>query len=333
MKRIILLMLAISCSVFHSHNAIARYNQVSTKNDHFDSVLRNIQRELKNRDYIESILPHDFSYLAQLISYGHKTHQPQNYIKSVFKVFSNTLKRTDYINAYAFDNFLAQMPDMLLPYFTPYKAQVVLRKVNINTMDLYERLNESINTLMFSRFSGEFNKFKQNPDQFLNTLSSSIMELAQEEIETESLRQTVLRFLELSLGKLIWSPEDNEIVWKSVKNIAHRLARLVECNIIDDVSDLDDMFRTLIHRFCLFLDITGDQLPLSLYEAIKRDIESQELLLLNLEDQEPLLESKTECLAYSVVANEKRRRAVEEAQQQAALESDDESETTEEAAA
>ena len=62
-------------------------------------------------------------------------------------------------------------------------------------------------------------------------------------------------FLEIAMAKLIWSPEEHEKIWENVKAISRQLEVLIQHNILNDANDLDDLYWTLIHRFCFFLEI------------------------------------------------------------------------------
>lgn len=129
------------------------------------------------------------------------------------------------------------------------------------------------------------------------------------ETTNQELRKTLLVFLEMNISKLVWSPEDGKDTWESVKTIAHNITRLIEHNVIDDPDDLNDLFITLIERYCFFLDITSADLSLDFYQTVKKDISSQSLLLLELEEQEDYITSKSEILLHSLTKAEAGARA------------------------
>jgi len=111
------------------------------------------------------------------------------------------------------------------------------------------------------------------------------------------------------LSKLVWSPEDGEKTWNSVKDISYQLATLVDNNILVDINDLDDLFWTLTYRYCYFLEIAGSDLPLEFFEKVKNDITAQELLFLELEEEDNLFESKASYLTRSLFQAEVKSRA------------------------
>ncbi len=302
MKRIIFLLLACAYNTIHSHNANGGLYQESSKNRE-DSVSRSILHAINSREYIEHFFPHNLTHVLELVEHGTRTNQPHYYVRSVFKVFNDILKRTEFINACAFEHLLSKFPISLNPFFIPYKAQQLLRHINVVSLDLYDRFNESINAFLYNKFSAEWDLFRKSPESFLNSVAHAVTDIAKEEIEMEALRQSIMQFIELGISKLVWPLEDQDQIWNSVKNIANRLADLVEYNIISDVYELDSVYRTLVHRFCYFINITGDQLNDVFYENIKQDILNKDLLLFSLENQEPLLESRASCLHRVIEQN------------------------------
>jgi hypothetical protein len=255
--------------------------------------------------YSSDILPHDFSHFIQLLQHSKSmTHHRRAYIKSVVKLFGNKIKGAQYINAYAFSLMLDQLPDQLEEFFS-------LKRCLDPT-----RSTKKVYTILEQTFLNKFDQFKEKPREFLDTLSHEIIEslekdteLIAEDISLEQLRQSVVRFLEACVGKLVWSPEDHEAIWDSVKKISQQLEVLIDRNILTDASDLDDLYWSLIHRFCFFVDITGSDLPLEFYEKIRNDIASQQILLLELEEQEKSIEPKISHLKRALLNGEAKKRA------------------------
>lgn len=243
--------------------------------------------------YGADFLPNNFCHLIQLLEYGKQTHQKKAFAKSVIRLFNNKLKSSSYINAYAFTELLEKLPNLLSDLFIVYKSGGFL-----------ESLKTSIYTLLYKSFKSDFDTFKSNPTNFLDILSQEVVNTIQEkniaETSEQELRTVLLVFLELNINKLVWSPEDGKSTWESVKTIAQHLTQLVEYNIFDDPDYLNDMFLTLIERYCFFLDLTSTDLSLNFYEAVKNDLANQPLLLLELEEQENYITPKREILMRGI---------------------------------
>ncbi|HZW61494.1 MAG TPA: hypothetical protein VFF04_04690 [Candidatus Babeliales bacterium] len=244
--------------------------------------------------YAQEVLPNFFSHIVQFLEHGKKTKQSKAYTQSVVRLFANKLKGCQYVNAHAFGNLLGQLPALLEGHF------LVQRSTDMHL------LQDKINKLLYEQFKTKFSTFQSNPTAFFNELTQDICQtLSQQhqdlgEITVEELRKSILIFIEVGLNKLIWSPEDQLDTWRAVKSISEQLAALMECNIIADPDDLNGLFVSLLERYCLFIDIAGDDLSNSFYEEVKSDIASTSLLLLELEEQEQLIESKRERLLQAI---------------------------------
>lgn len=273
-------------------------------------ALQALQDELKNPRYVKEILPNDFSYLKQLLEYNKQTDQPRTFTRSVFKLFTNLVKGVRYINAYAFSDLLEHMPTLLQKSFVMYRTENLLRNVTIYELDACDRFKKSVSTLLISSFNNNYQEFKKNPQGFLDTLSNEILDLNEEETKVELLRQSVIRFLEIALNKLVWSVEDKEESWNSVKKISNQLAGFMDKAILCDVNDLDDLYWTLVHRYCYFLELNSSEFTLEFYEKIKADISTSHCLMLELEEQDSFIEKKSSVFLKTIMANEAHQRAL-----------------------
>ncbi len=268
--------------------------------------IRDFLQSVYNRqEYIE-ILPNNLSHFIQFLQHGKKTHQTRGFAKSVIKLFSNKLKAVQYINAYAFSLTLAELPNLLEEHFSHKRT---------TALDTYK---ETINSILYSTFLSKYDFFKKNPKDFFDSLSLEILNtiendlpIIHEDISCDELRQTLVRFLEISLGKLIWNPSEHEKIWDNFKTISRQFEQLMEHNIINDANDIDDLYWSLIHRFCFFLEVAAPELPVEFYEAIKNDLATQQLLLLELEEQEELIETKGNYLMQAILQGQAKKQAAD----------------------
>ncbi len=268
-----------------------------------------IQSDLRSPEYVSDVLGGNFDYFIQLLEHGKTTNQSRAYTRSVVKLFSNLLKGTQWVNAYAFSDLLTQLPDLIKDNFVLYRTNIILRNVALTDADTLDRFNASVTTLLYTKFNNEYDSFRKDPAAFLDEITYQIIEIAQEEVTIEQLRQNLIRFLEIAIGKLVWSPKDEIKTWHSVKKIALQLANLMESNILDDTNDLDDLYWSLIHRYCFLLDINATEMPVSFYEEIQQDLIAQQPLLVSLEEQEEFIERKAECLIRTLARSKAKRSA------------------------
>ncbi len=251
-----------------------------------------------SRDY----LPHNFSHFIQMLNEGINNNLGIMYVESVIRMFINKEKTTAYISAYAFSDMLEYLPTL--------KAYCL----TCSEQTLFDQAKDIIKDILYSFFLTKFSFFKTDPDEFFTEISEEIVATLHQQnvmhsnVEKEELRQTLIRFLEIGLMKLIWSPEDQEDIWDSVKKIADQLTKLYESNIINE-DELDDLFKSLLESFNKFLELAGSELSLEVLNSIKEDISSGELLLFELDEQEDFLETKAERLACAIMHTEAKVRA------------------------
>lgn len=288
-----LLVILICISFWNSTHPVEEYHYTTDFHKPVTCSPSGIQQFLTSTynqlSYGADFLPNNFCHFIQLLEYGKHTHQKKAFAKSVVRLLNNKLKSSQYINAYAFAQLLEKLPNLLGDYFIIYKSS-----------GLFESLKNSIYTMLYKAFKSDFDTFKSNPTNFLDALSQEVVNTIQEkniaEASEQELRKVLLVFLEMSLNKLVWSPEDGVNTWDSVKTIAQYLTQLVEHNIFDDPDDLNDLFLTLVERYCFFMDLTSTDLSPSFYETVKNDIANQSLLLLELEEQEDYITPKRQIL-------------------------------------
>lgn len=316
MKRqnICFLLLLFFCTPILAKMAVQK-DEIINQQPVSNQLLETISIDLADPNYRQHILPNNFSYLMQLLEYGSKTGQSREYAQNVISLFSKLLKGSEYANSYKFSELLNQFPDHLKHYFSGYKLESQSQLILANDLDMLERLEQTVTSIVYNKFAKDFASCKSNPEQFLKDLSHRIVQATSQEVNMEQLRQMVIRFLEVGLSKLVWSPRDEEKSWESVKAISHQLAKLMEYNIIDDINDIDELFWTLVHRYRYFLELHSTDMPLTFYHQIRKDIQNQKLILFELEEQESFLQTKASCLLGTVIAQEAKKRAFDYQQQ------------------
>lgn len=268
-----------------------------------------LKEEMRRPEYAQEILPNNFTHVIQLLDYGTKTDQPRAYAQLVLRRMTNVLKSAHYVNAHAAQQLIAQLATALEPYIVSHRYRAFLGGKAVADFDMLERFNTCVTYHLYKKFSTEYESFKNDPGNFLDALSVDIMHIAQEETSIEQLRQTTYRFLEVMLSKMIWSPEEGQATWRTVKIIADQLAGLMEVNAIDNLEDLDDLYRTLVYRFCYFIDLTAPSLDAEFYQIVREDLKNGSLLFLETEDEDPCIETKAEVLHRTILTGQAKRHA------------------------
>jgi len=313
-KQFSFLFLFLFCLIF-TYNAKSRDNQlhnyiVYTNSDleslyapviFSSSGIKHFFSDTFNRyEYAQEVLPNDFSHLIQWLDRSSKNikndsassrseirkslKKARAHAKGVIRVFKNKMHACPYLNAYAFDDMLLQVVEVLDPL------------MNASFLKDFDDPAVQVYNILYSSFSENFSFFKRQPRQFLNDISLSLVKELNEyyipDASVEELRSLFTRFLEIGLAKLVWHPEDDYKTWESVKSISDHLADLVEFGILEDIEDLNDLYISLLERYIFFLDIGNNQLSCDFYVRVKEDIACNSTILLELEEQEVFLETK-----------------------------------------
>jgi hypothetical protein len=263
-----------------------------------ESVSRFLTRIYNHRHYGEKFLAFNFTHMQTLLSYTRESIQPRAYIKMVLKLFSQKLKSATFVNSYALLQLVNQLPELLKSY--------CLKQSDQSAKDQFKKC-------LYDFFLHNFKDLKKDPERSLNSLTDTIYKISvtqsDKDISVAELQQCIAQFLEISLNKLIWSPVDNKDVWDSVKNIALSLELLLHSNAIANTESLDELYWSLIYRFCYFLEIAGTELHQSAYEIIVSDLNSQKLSLWKLEERDAFITPKELYLKQRVFEAEVRSRA------------------------
>jgi len=288
----------------NAHSFQVKNNSVSSQTN----LLCSLQNEFKNPLYCKEVLPYNFSHLTDLLAFGNNTQQSPAYLRSVIKTFSHLLKQTHYINAYAFSDFLEKLSPLTQPYFALPVSRSYINNTALYDAHMFDRFKCTVNSLLYTKFSSDYESFKQDPGKFLENLSSDILSLAQEEVMREQSRQDLIRFLDIALSKLIWCPTEQEKTWDITKKITVQLAELVEKNILEDANDLDYLYWTILTRFGYFIEISTTDLTPTFFQTLKNDLLSRETILFELEEQDNLVESKKSYMQRTLFESEAQAR-------------------------
>jgi len=266
-----------------------------------------LKHTYNNNLYINHFLPLNFSHIITLLSYSSQNEFPREYISKILSLFSKKLKATNYINIYAFIELLENMLSILKEY---------------SKDDDIENKKDIIKTSIYVYLSNNFNLFKQDPYKALDEISNDIYQKLYQNNDTlkdeysqnydillSRFQLNIFNFIDLCLNKIIWAHQDQEEVWNSVKYISLILKNYFEFNIIPDIDLLDELYWSITHRFCYFLDIAGSELNKEFYDLIYKDIESLNCELFNLEESEEYIKTKLDYIKEFLIIAEAKANA------------------------
>ena len=282
----------------------AQNAQGSSVNIHQQSLLHHLNDE----EFVQDILPNNFSCLTQLLQ---KKGKSRDYADAILRLVGDKLKGVEYTNPQAVGGMLDGFTKYMPSYFTMPQTKNYIQGDVLAELDMLDRFTQTVNNFLYGQFLNDYDTFKADPIQFLKLLSKEIGDVAHEELSMAQLRATIVRFLDTTMTRLVWHPQEPEHSWEAVKDISNKLATLVDSNVIDSLDDLNSLYWTLLHRYCYFIKLFGPSLPVSLYATIHNDIQSQKLLFLELEEQEEWLTTKADHLEKIITTAEAKSRAYE----------------------
>ncbi|KKP28587.1 MAG: hypothetical protein UR12_C0017G0015 [candidate division TM6 bacterium GW2011_GWF2_30_66] len=270
--------------------------------------LNSFFENIYNKDwYADEFLPKNFLHMTQFLQYGKNSQQSGAFLKSVLMLFSNKLKAATCINSYAFLELLEIMPELIDQYF---KAPEI---------NIFEQNKSLISDLMYNNFLNNFNNFTKDPKFFLDNMSDNILaslktnsyitETIDTHVDIEHLRQTICKFLELSIGKLVWAPQDHKNIWNLFYKTSKSIENFSNKKIIDDLDNLNCIYWSLIHRFCDFLKLTGNELPIEFYVNFNNKILSSQLSMFQIDEQEIAITSKETHIIQSLLTAQAKAQA------------------------
>lgn len=221
-----------------------------------------------------------------------------------FRLFYNKIKASELVDDTMLNQILPCFPKHLDRLF--YSKDRDAKKINLTF------IKQNLESTLLKKITEELPEFESKPDAFTQALANEIITFIKKETDRaekslskfesrERLRQMIIRFLELSLSKLIWNPKAPESVWQSFLLLANNLQLLGVYDIIEQMDDMDDLLWSLVHRFCYFLDLTGSILPLEVYEEIEHDLQTGTVSFLESQEQDFGIKTKKEILATALL--------------------------------
>ncbi len=256
-----------------------------------DGIASFFNHSFNREEYGKEFLPHNLSHLSQIICHGQTAGLSKEFTEGAIRLFHQKLKMCPYISAPAVEKFL----DQTAPYL---ELQLAKREFS---------LWGEIKDTLVDRFKSQFSFLQDDPLGFFEHVSKELDEkITTNIISPERARATLVKFLNSGLDKIIWSPDDQERTWESFKKLGGSLEYLHKTRVIPDPLDVNDLYWSLVERYCYFLELVGTQLNLETCQRIKKDIAEKNISWLLTSEQEKGITTKLEKIAHAVMETEAR---------------------------
>jgi hypothetical protein len=91
---------------------------------------------------------------------------------------------------------------------------------------------------------------------------------------SRKLKTLLTRVIENCVSKTLWDCSNGDLITGQILKIGNNLENLQRATIISDEDDLNDLIHMLIDRFIYVLSIAGNDLPLSFYENLSKQLQN-----------------------------------------------------------
>src|SRR3990167_869054 len=260
-----------------------------------DGIQEFLKHVFDNPKYAKEIFPNNMNHFLQFIEFGVKTNQGREYLEQVIRLFRQKVMCSEYVCA----REVALTSERLVALLEGF--EIVEEK---NSTKEHET---AVKELCYNMFLNEFDKFKANPDSFLTDLSKEICKIldthavCSKETSAKHIQNLIIRFMETTLYKVLWSPDDGENTWEEFRILGESVSTLFERKVISREDDLNDLIKIIVERFNYFITIAGSEMPISFYEKARKDVDEDKFAWLNVEELEKDITSKKESLRRNLI--------------------------------
>lgn len=251
-----------------------------------------LSQTFNHPDYAEKVLPYSYNDFRDFLKFGYVTDQGSDYQMQVLHIFRYKTFECDFISSSEvlnIVNFLNNNIIYLQANKNKHNAQV-----------------EVVKNICYNSFLNNFEAFQNQPDEFITDLSKKIVDAMDYttcdiDCNSKSLQCELVKFLETTLGKIIWSVEDQTETINDFLQIGDSILRLYKSGAISEKGNLQDMLKLLTERFIYFVSICTDHLNDEFFEKAESQIFKFNVEWLNVEEPEAELTSKIERLRTTMI--------------------------------
>ncbi len=263
---------------------------------HFFQKLTYSQRSLTNfleevynhKRYAQDFLALNFLHPLSGLELASNSKHPRQFACKILRLFDPKLHHI-FINPYAVSIFLEQSMPLLAP----------LSNLKQERAHSIKAVKDCIGSALITHFK----QLRLNPDLTLTELAEQVIETleAKDDCSVRELQHAIHHFLSQVFSCLIWDPTDEES-WEIIKTLMHQLTAYEDNSLIDHAM-LDNILWTLVHQVSYYLLLTPQDIPSTIFDQIRADLDDQTSPLLAPE-REAHITTKLTFLAQAVMEAE-----------------------------
>ncbi len=273
----------------------------NSKSSQFNRVLSKYVKEIYNNNSYANFLSQNGTHFVEFLELSNELNLDEESIYTCIRLFHNKIKSCIVVDDNVLNQMLDSMPELMERYFVKTRKPFNLKL-----------LKQSIDKIIMSKLSSYSQNLQMTENNLFNNLSKEIFKNTKKEFNAqkresediykrERLRSLIIKFIELTISKLIWNHKNYSNIWSSLLNISNNLLKLAEYKIIDHMDDLDDLLWSLVHRFIFFLDLVATQLPSEFFEEAENYILNGTVFFLELEEQDKGIKTKKEFFLQALI--------------------------------
>jgi hypothetical protein len=230
-------------------------------------------------EYAQDFLPYDFRHFLQLLSMADKTIDPEAYANELFRLWSEKCKELLFISA---DTVVAVLEEL------PQITKNSVKKTN------KEQRKKAVAKCIESALMARFAQLKSDPQLFLD-------ELAEEILDTVAYSDELVVFLESLLNKVLWSEEDNSLLFESIQKIDSLLYGLYFPRQIVDSVGFYRIANSFLCRLKYYIDLAGGELSPAFYKKTYQAALDKSLHILQVEEAEEEIVTRAEFMKEFII--------------------------------
>ena len=294
---------------FAKNNAVAQsrgsqYSVTETKTAIFTKMLVKYVKDIYNqRDYAKA-LSQDPSHIIKFFEESNELNVSMDAFYVGLRLFYNKLKECEIVDATMILDLLKRLPPLLERYFGEH--------VELDVVADFDSMQKNMELIIISKCTEKLPEFAIRPQMCAAEIAQDLTDFYRQQIGAiqqkvknfkakERLRDMLIKFFELSLSKAMWYVREREDVWQTFVDLSNQLYNLGNCGVIDHSDDLDDLFWSLVLRYCFFIDLMGPQLPLTFYDEVEQALENKSVSFLELGELDKSIMSKKDILLENLL--------------------------------
>ncbi len=275
-----------------------------SKTSIFQQTFVKYVRDIYNKNGYEKVLSQNADHMVQFFELCREISLPPGTAYVCVRLFNNKLKSSELIDDTVVMHLLGNVPQLVDHYFAEEETQGGLHDLDAIKKQLGGMIIKKLSNHLGPTAKGLYpNAFAQELSfeltNFYKHEAEQIQKAMNRRHEAERLRNLLIRFFETCINKIMWEPK-GESPWRSFGSIAQGIQNLAEYGVIDHMDDLDDLYWSLTHRFCYFLEIAGSVLPPETFVQIENDLDGRAVSFLEFKEQDDDVVSKKDTLLKAI---------------------------------